>query len=301
LERSLTKVCDRLGLDRDRVGAFVHNSSDLQATCYFTFEDQCLLRFSSSLVNLLEEDEFSFVAGHELGHFLLEHSAIGVKERSLEYFVFQRAQEISADRIGLLACQDENAAARALIKTVSGLESRHLQLDVGQFLSQLSRVERHSKSDHVFSTHPSMLVRTRSLMWFAMAKIHKSMTTERSKDLDKIDQRVARDLAKYVDGKALEGISNAKSEIEIWLAASIIISDNRFNVEEQKKFLQLFGDDLLVKLKNFLSSAPSGSVQDMVLARLSESKRRLEELAPVEYPQTYKKIKKKVLSHFQVI
>ena len=47
--------------------------------------------------------------GHELGHFLLGHN---IEEQHLvesqEGYIKKRAQEISVDRIGLLACRDIN-------------------------------------------------------------------------------------------------------------------------------------------------------------------------------------------------
>ena len=78
-----------------------------------------------------------------------------------------RAQEISVDRVGLVACGDLSVAIRAMMKTVSGLEHRHLRFDAGQFISQVSRLSQ-GTSDEVWNSHPSMVVRSRALLWFSM-------------------------------------------------------------------------------------------------------------------------------------
>ena len=51
----------------------------------------------------------------------------------------ERAQELSVDRVGLIACGSVDIAIRALMKTVSGLSSEHLRFDVGTFISQLDK------------------------------------------------------------------------------------------------------------------------------------------------------------------
>ena len=142
LSAVLETVCDRLQVPRKAVSAFVQASPDIQAFCMSNASDECVLHFSSALINLLSEAEFAFVAGHEIGHFLYEHYASGCTsdDASLEDFLIQRYQEISVDRVGLIACGDTNVAIKALIKLVSGLEDRHLKFDATQFISQVSKV-----------------------------------------------------------------------------------------------------------------------------------------------------------------
>ena len=55
------------------------------------------------------------------GHFLLSHN---IEEQHLvesqEGYIKKRAQEISVDRIGLLACKDINILESAITKSLSG-------------------------------------------------------------------------------------------------------------------------------------------------------------------------------------
>src|SRR6266436_8781104 len=81
-------VCNRLELPQESVSPFIYSSKDVQAECYASQARQCVLRFSSGLIDLLDEQEFEFVIGHELGHFLLDHhhANVGFNSASPAYF-----------------------------------------------------------------------------------------------------------------------------------------------------------------------------------------------------------------------
>ncbi len=116
---SLVHVCKRLRIHIKCLEAFVYPSSEIQAECYSGGDDTCVIRFSSALIDLLDEREFSFVVGHELGHFLLKHNLINSDKStdSIECFMQIRHQEISADRVGLISCGSLDIAIKALMKT----------------------------------------------------------------------------------------------------------------------------------------------------------------------------------------
>lgn len=297
LDACVDEVCKRLLVDRSAVTVFVNSSSELQAACYYSGNQECLVRVSSALVNLLEATEFQFVIAHEIGHFLLQHSPMGISQSSVEYFIFQRAKEISADRIGALGCADANVAARTLIKTVSGLEGHHIQLDIGQFLSQLSRISDRRNGENVASTHPSMLVRTRALIWLAASEIETAYPHVPKQVMEQIDAKVSADLKKYVDIGAIQRVKEAKADVAMWLAAAEIATNGSFREEEQSRFEGVFGSILLSKMKDFFSGA-SPSIPEAVQQKLNESKNRLEQLAPTEFASAYSDIRSRVVKEF---
>jgi Zn-dependent protease with chaperone function len=106
---------------------------------------------TSGMVDLMDDEEIRFVIGHELGHVLSGHSVyrtmlyylvnlasrlsfipfawIGFKTVIWGLEEWYRKSELSCDRAGLLAGQDEQAARRALMKTAGGSRLAELSHD----------------------------------------------------------------------------------------------------------------------------------------------------------------------------
>ena len=300
LSNAFDKVCARLKLPRNHIDAFVHASADIQAECFVGASDQCTIRFSSALVNLLDEHEFAFVAGHELGHFLLGHGANEEeKSETLEFFMQSRSQEISVDRVGLVACGDLAVSTRALIKTISGLEHRHLKFDVGQFISQLSGLSDRARADEVWNSHPSMLVRSRALLWFSMDNdlegYPDSINRER---VVVLDEKVKQDFRRYVDGPAHEKIEQCKHDLKMWLGALEIAKDGRFGNDEQNTFREMFGAELLERLVSFFTDLSSDEVEEAVYERVRNAREQLESVIPSTFEDVYAELCKTVTLKF---
>lgn len=119
------------------------------------YKEDTLLVLNSGTVDLLDEDELRYVAGHEMGHIKSGHviyhtmgelfnSAIGQIPvvsslttpiyYALMYWI--RMSEFTADRAGLLACQNIDAAISAIIK-MSGLPLKYFEkMDKEAFIKQ---------------------------------------------------------------------------------------------------------------------------------------------------------------------
>ena len=119
------------------------------------YKEDTLLVLNSGTVDLLEEDELRYVAGHEMGHIKSGHviyhtmgelfnnaiSQIPLVSSmttpiyyALMYWI--RMSEFTADRAGLLACQNIDAAVSAIIK-MSGLPMKYFEkMDKDAFIKQ---------------------------------------------------------------------------------------------------------------------------------------------------------------------
>lgn len=254
LEDRLKAVCKRLLIPRNHVTAFVHNSADVQADCLVDTPDTCVLRFTSGLVNLMDESAFQFVAAHELGHFLLGHEACSqhTGEGSSEGYMIRRAQELSADRLGFLGLNNLEESVQAIIKTASGLGDQFLRFDVSSFLSQSDFISSPSQGESINSTHPSMLIRCRSLLWFSMeVKSLSELSTVTDETIRKIDKRVITDLEKFVDGQVRAKRSGLEDNIALWKTCVLIIHEGSFKKEVQERMKEKLGESKLDSLKSF--------------------------------------------------
>jgi hypothetical protein len=280
LHNSLVNVLERLHVPEELVSAFIFASPELNATCFLGYKNDCVLRFSSGLIDILSRDEFEFVVGHEIGHFLLNHTpANGSMGDDLENMILNRAQEISADRLGLIGCNSINVAIKALIKTVSGLTDNHLKFDVGAFVSQLQKTSDES-SQHQETTHPSTFVRCRALLWFSLNESYVNQSAYSNKHNLSVDNKVKKDLDRYVDQASRREIERAKEDVAIWMAASDIIQKEKFTKADQEKFRNRFGKDILMSMLNFFDNAKKDEVTHEVYGRLQQARNELESLIP---------------------
>lgn len=149
--------------------------------------DHPFIDLSSGLVDLLDTDELRFVLGHELGHVMSGHSlyrtllyhllnlaslvgwipigGLGLRVVIAALREWERKSELSADRAGLLACQDVEATRRSHMKLAGGA---HLaEMDTDAFLAQAEEYENAGTlRDGILkllnterSTHPFTVVR----------------------------------------------------------------------------------------------------------------------------------------------
>jgi Zn-dependent protease with chaperone function len=105
------------------IEVYVYGDAQLNAACADFGRGTLFVMLTSRLVENLTEDELLFVIGHELGHAIYSHHALPTRAilaraRSipvvwtLKLMSWSRCAEISADRVGLLCCQDIDTATR---------------------------------------------------------------------------------------------------------------------------------------------------------------------------------------------
>jgi len=127
--------------------------------------EQPIVVLNAGLIDAMTEQELRFVVGHELGHIKSGHvlyyqvamllpvlaemlgtATLGIGallSLPLEVALirWQRMSELTADRAGLLACQDINAATTAMIK-LAGLPAKFFdQVNPDDFLAQAREFE----------------------------------------------------------------------------------------------------------------------------------------------------------------
>lgn len=138
-------------------------------------ENVCLVLYSGA-VDLLNDGELGFIIGHELGHIKSNHNLYYIMAAKIAQFIvniplagdlaqplvialkhWSRMSELTADRAGLLACQDKDAVLDTLIKMTGIPRKYHNKVDKQFILEQAREFEELLSSSEQILKHISIL------------------------------------------------------------------------------------------------------------------------------------------------
>jgi len=283
----VSSVLSKLKTSWDCCSCFIYNSPEIQATCYTESSKSCIIKFSSGLINLLEPDELQFVTGHELGHFLGNHQFAGLTDKKPETLYYSRLCEIVADRVGFLATGKIDICLKSILKTASGLDARHLRFDFPSFLRQIKQLSENSTVEEAFSTHPSLLLRCRALLWFSMlCPDPEGIEHISDKQIRDVNQKVISDLDKYLNRNINHHKNTLTSELKVWVFASSIAKAGVFKKNAQDIVKTKLGTKTLESLKSFLALHSHGELVSEIESKLNHSLSRLQN----DFPSSAKEI-----------
>jgi Zn-dependent protease with chaperone function len=162
LHRTLQEVCDILYL-ANAPDLYIQSSGEINALTAGV--EKPIIVINSGCVDMLTQTELMFVIGHEVGHIKSQHVlyhqmatilpivgdvvdaatlglgglvSVGIEMALINW---QRKSEFTADRAGLLACQDVAAATSALVK-IAGLPQKYFNaFNVQDFITQAMEFE----------------------------------------------------------------------------------------------------------------------------------------------------------------
>lgn len=223
---------DRLDLDGD-YEIYVYHDASLAASVSADESGKRLsIMLTSALIERMNDAELLFVIGHELGHVLFEHTRMPARHLladnpdldtslTLTMLAWARRAELSADRAGLWACQNFDAATSAFIKLACGLSSSQIQLDMSGYLSQLDCLsETPALSEDLFATHPFSPVRVAALNT-AWCDDYTQSTNTVQQLLDVLETPVNIE-------------ANAAADFLLWGQLAVATADGEFNTAELK-------------------------------------------------------------------
>jgi Zn-dependent protease with chaperone function len=158
----LDKVCDIINLPK-RPDLYMEWGYNINA--FAIGVESPIIVLNSGAVDLLTDDELCCIIGHEVGHIKSQHMlyhqvgqvlpylgsilgdvTLGIGKlisTPLQYALFHwmRMSEFTADRAGLLACQDIETATRVMMK-LSGVPIRYFDdIKIESFMEQARRFE----------------------------------------------------------------------------------------------------------------------------------------------------------------
>jgi hypothetical protein len=281
---AMVRAKERLGIDRP-VQAFVYASPDTNAYCCGgRGAGPVLILVSSALVRLVSSLELEFVVGHELGHFMFDHSGYPSDVESaceLRLLELRRASELSADRAGLVACQDVEVALQAILKVASGLDAAHLDIDIGEYLRQIRDLQDNIGDESMlYSTHPPFPLRARALLRFdsVLARIRDGEDCARL--ITTTDDEIRRDMDRAAAGSAGNQFTDVAMGVAFWDAACRVCSDGTLSVHDQSRLAQRFGQEKVEALRRALGARGREEGHAFLDAKRCEAESRLK-VAPL--------------------
>jgi len=179
-------------LSMDAPEIYVQQSPIINAFAFGMFS-QNGVSLNSSLVEAVDEDELTFILGHEFTHIKCDHTFWNVLSQRSPIFRIpvishitpqilawtSRQHEYTADRGGLVACRDLKAAIKALLVLKVGPKLA-AKVDLDELEKQGKEVDRDGiarglelASPH--ASHPFILDRVRALQSFADTDTYKSL------------------------------------------------------------------------------------------------------------------------------
>tara|TARA_B000000475_G_C16000689_1_gene448830 strand:+ start:171 stop:1430 length:1260 start_codon:yes stop_codon:yes gene_type:complete len=228
-----------LKLDKYPLNAFINSSQELNASCSFNNEE-ITIELNSGIIKAFNESELMFIIGHEFGHALFNHHSLpayGIYQnvslppsKALKLMSWSRQAEISADRVGLICCQNINAASRALIKlSCGGLDESYISFDESDFQKQVIERKGIDDSDEVYFTHPLSPLRVSAIMDFWKSDSISSLSKVLKKNQisnSKVDENIFKFLEKMNPKIKTKKESKKKDNFILYAAYFVLVQDN---------------------------------------------------------------------------
>jgi Zn-dependent protease with chaperone function len=165
-----------------------------QANAYtFGLSDPKSVVIYAPIVEIMDEDEFKFVLGHELGHVALGHTWLntllgglaGVPQTygsavilTAAFRWWNRACEYSADRAGMLTCQNPAKSVTALVKLAAGEDDSPAGMH-----RALAKIEAQDNTlggilSEVLSTHPMIVKRIKAIQKYGASAEYRRLAAQ---------------------------------------------------------------------------------------------------------------------------
>ena len=251
---------------------YVHQHPIINASIVPTFAENShpVLVLSSAAIEKLTPRELLFVIGHELGHVIYGHHKDAVSNifdfpqsrqypyQCVQLMSWSRAAEISADRVGLLCCQDFATAVRTFFKLASGLTEEFIVADLGVFWEQVkeANVAVFGSGDQLggYASHPFSPYRIKALhrfwCWSELGELWHGPRPPQALAREQVEKQVYALVADmdpdYLKSKA--AADGRAREFFGWAAAMVVAADGTIDDREVSKLEDFTGEEMAAEV-----------------------------------------------------
>lgn len=266
------------------VDLYIRRGGEINAFCARESESHYVIGINGGLVEKMNYKQIEFVIGHELGHAVYEHHQLPVHRivsetdqaspEDIENLMrWSRMAEISADRAGLMACDDINACVGAMLVLTTGISTDLLEANTDEYISHCRNIidEMLATEDleSLYSTHPFNPLRVVALreFWGAWSKRANDDTFSPS-DIKVADDSVRQVLEKMEGDVSLSSrvpepdssyepkklsLDSAVSQGLFWFSVYVASADGEFSEVEVATISNwIFEADVAVELNRLL-------------------------------------------------
>ncbi|MBL8602828.1 MAG: M48 family metalloprotease [Myxococcales bacterium] len=241
----------RLGISRE-IELFAYQDPNFGAAISGVDEQRVVLFFSGSLLDRFSDKELMFVIGHELGHAIFEHDLLPpwlidadpdaslAPVVAMRFFAWMRSAEVSADRAGLVCCEDVDAASSAFFKLASGLVTGEHKIHADAWAEGDLSDEAWELGDAEswFGTHPFIPLRLRALRLYARSKAYARFLGRPVEGLsDAAMEKETRRLLAMMEPSFLHQGGRREKEVREFVALgalAVALSDGKLKAAEKR-------------------------------------------------------------------
>ncbi len=261
------KCKDALGL-KVEIEYYVYQDDKFNAACYPPDDKRLYIIVTSGLLERFSQEELTFVIGHEIGHALYLHHEYPVNTllevgsdilsplHAMKLFAWKRNAEISADRIGMICCQDFEAAGSTFFKLSSGVTTATLDFKLQEYIKQFVDLEKVLKDSEIdpedwYSTHPFSPLRIKALELFNDSETYFNLIGKTGGAIteEEMEVQISKMLSlmepSYFDGQSEHG--KLIQRFIFWGGYLITIADGKILQEEIQALASIVDNEIFTE------------------------------------------------------
>jgi len=167
------------------------------------------------------------------------------------------------------------------MKLLSGLDESFLRFDVQSFLNQLDEEKTNQSHNQNMSTHPSLLLRAKSLVRFVNSKPYQELKNNMGgTELSEVDGLIRKDLDHFIDNHFRDQENISKELIRFWALVYSLTKEGGLSKESQDLIEQKFGVEKKNKLVKMLKSSSKSDATTLITKKLKDAIIHFKTLSP---------------------